>query len=84
MPHFKTTIREPPLIVVSELHTKLTSTQYTVQVLRLLSLDLSLELKNQKSYRGKGGNRINKGDCLLTDCNVTGTGTDSGTPDSDK
>ena len=32
----------------------------------------------QKSYKGKGGIRINKGDCLLTDCNVTGT--DTGTP----
>ncbi len=32
----------------------------------------------QRSYKGKGGKRINKGDCLLTDCNVTGT--DTGTP----
>ncbi len=27
----------------------------------------------QKAYRGKGGVKIVKGDCLLTDCNVTGT-----------
>jgi hypothetical protein len=32
----------------------------------------------QKSYKGKRGKRINKGECLLTDCNVTGT--DTGTP----
>jgi hypothetical protein len=33
----------------------------------------------QKAYRGKGGRAVIKGDCLLTDCNVTGT--DAGTPD---
>jgi hypothetical protein len=32
----------------------------------------------QKSYKGKGGKCINKGDCLLTDCNVTRA--DTGTP----
>jgi hypothetical protein len=26
----------------------------------------------QRSYKGKGGSKITKGDCLLTDCNVTG------------
>ena len=31
---------------------------------------------------GKGGKRVNKGDCLLMDCNVTGT--DTGTPDKPK
>jgi hypothetical protein len=37
----------------------------------------------QRSYRGKGDVRVNKGDwCLLTDCNVTGT--DVGTPDKPK
>ncbi len=36
----------------------------------------------QKSYRGKGGKRVNKGECILTDCNVTGT--DVGTPDKPK
>ena len=36
----------------------------------------------QRAYRGKGGTRIVKGDCLLTDCNVTGT--DVGTPDKPK
>lgn len=36
----------------------------------------------QKSYRGKGGQRITKGDMILTDCNVTGTNT--GTPDKPK
>jgi hypothetical protein len=36
----------------------------------------------QKAYRGKGGRAVQKGDCLLTDCNVTGT--DSGTPDKPK
>lgn len=36
----------------------------------------------QKAYRGKGGVKIVKGDCLLTDCNVTGT--DVGTPDKPK
>jgi hypothetical protein len=36
----------------------------------------------QKSYRGKGGVKVAKGDCLLTDCNVTGT--DIGTPDKPK
>ena len=36
----------------------------------------------QRAYRGKGGRRIVKGDCLLTDCNVTGT--DVGTPDKPK
>ncbi len=36
----------------------------------------------QKGYRGKGGHRVQKGDCLLTDCNVTGT--DTGTPDKPK
>ena len=36
----------------------------------------------QKAYRGKGGKAIIKGDCLLTDCNVTGT--DTGTPDKPK
>jgi hypothetical protein len=33
----------------------------------------------QRAYRGKRGTRIVKDDCLLTDCNVTGT--DVGTPD---
>ena len=32
----------------------------------------------QKAYRGKGGVKVVEGDCLLTDCNVTGT--DVGTP----
>ena len=32
--------------------------------------------------RGKGGKRVNKGDCVLTDCNVTGTNV--GTPDKPK
>ena len=36
----------------------------------------------QRSYRGKGGIRIKKGDMTLTDCNVTGT--DTGTPDKPK
>jgi hypothetical protein len=36
----------------------------------------------QKVYRGKGGVKIVKGDCLLTDCNVTGT--DVGSPDKPK
>jgi hypothetical protein len=36
----------------------------------------------QKAYRAKGGHRVQKGDCLLTDCNVTGT--DTGTPDKPK
>jgi hypothetical protein len=36
----------------------------------------------QRGYRGKGGVRVNKGDCLLTDCNVTGT--DIGSPDKPK
>ncbi len=36
----------------------------------------------QKAYRGKGGKSVHKGDCLLTDCNVTGT--DAGTPDKPK
>jgi hypothetical protein len=36
----------------------------------------------QKSYKGKEGTRIKKGDCLLTDCNVTGT--DTGSPDKSK
>ena len=36
----------------------------------------------QRAYRGKGGTRVVKGDCLLTDCNVTGT--DVGTPDKPK
>jgi hypothetical protein len=36
----------------------------------------------QKAYRGKGGIVVKKGDCLLTDCNVTGT--DIGTPDKPK
>jgi hypothetical protein len=36
----------------------------------------------QKAYRGKGGKSVLKGDCLLTDCNVTGT--DAGTPDKPK
>ena len=36
----------------------------------------------QKYYRGKGGVKVTKGDCLLTDCNVTGT--DIGTPDKPK
>jgi hypothetical protein len=27
----------------------------------------------QRAYRGKGGIKVVKGDCLLTDCNVTGT-----------
>ena len=36
----------------------------------------------QKAYRGKGGTAVVKGDCLLTDCNVTGT--DTGTPDKPK
>ena len=36
----------------------------------------------QKAYRGKGGVKVVKGDCLLTDCNVTGT--DIGSPDKPK
>jgi hypothetical protein len=36
----------------------------------------------QRGYRGKEGRLIKKGDCLLTDCNVTGT--DIGTPDKPK
>jgi hypothetical protein len=36
----------------------------------------------QRAYRGKGGVKVVKGDCLLTDCNVTGT--DVGTPDKPK
>jgi hypothetical protein len=36
----------------------------------------------QKAYRGKGGVKVVRGDCLLTDCNVTGT--DVGTPDKPK
>ena len=36
----------------------------------------------QKTYRGKGGVKVVKGDCLLTDCNVTGT--DIGSPDKPK
>ncbi len=36
----------------------------------------------QKAYRGKGGKAVIKADCLLTDCNVTGT--DTGTPDKPK
>jgi hypothetical protein len=36
----------------------------------------------QKAYRGKGGKAVKKGDCLLTDWNVTGT--DTGTPDKPK
>jgi hypothetical protein len=36
----------------------------------------------QKAYRGKGGRYVQKGDCLLTDCNVTGT--DPGTADKPK
>ena len=36
----------------------------------------------QKAYRGKGGLRVQKGDLMLTDCNVTGTTT--GTPDKPK
>jgi hypothetical protein len=36
----------------------------------------------QKAYRGKGRVKVVRGDCLLTDCNVTGT--DVGTPDKPK
>ncbi len=36
----------------------------------------------QKAYRAKGGVKVVKSDCLLTDCNVTGT--DVGTPDKPK
>jgi hypothetical protein len=36
----------------------------------------------QRGYHGKGGVRVNKGDCLLTDCNVTGS--DIGSPDKPK
>jgi hypothetical protein len=36
----------------------------------------------QKAYRGKSGKAVQKGDCVLTDCNVTGT--DPGTPDKPK
>ena len=36
----------------------------------------------QRTYRGKGGRVIKKGECILTDCNVTGT--DTGTPDKPK
>jgi hypothetical protein len=36
----------------------------------------------QRSYKGKGGSKVTKGGCLLTDCNVTGT--DTGTPDKPK
>jgi hypothetical protein len=36
----------------------------------------------QRAYRGKGGIKVVKGDCLLTYCNVTGT--DVGSPDKPK
>jgi hypothetical protein len=36
----------------------------------------------QKAYLGKGGVKVVRGDCILTDCNVTGT--DVGTPDKPK
>ena len=36
----------------------------------------------QRGYQGKGGRVVKKGDCVLTDCNVTGT--DTGTPDKPK
>jgi len=36
----------------------------------------------QRAYLGKGGKSVQRGDCLLTDCNVTGT--DRGTPDKPK
>jgi hypothetical protein len=36
----------------------------------------------QRGYKGKGGRAVKKGDCILTDCNVTGT--DTGTPDKPK
>ena len=36
----------------------------------------------QRGYRGKGGRAVKKGECILTDCNVTGT--DIGTPDKPK
>ena len=36
----------------------------------------------QKSYRGKGGVMVKKGDFVLTDCTVTGT--DTGSPDKPK
>ena len=36
----------------------------------------------QKTYRGKSGKTVKKGDCVLTDCNVTGT--NQGTPDKPK
>jgi hypothetical protein len=36
----------------------------------------------QKAYRAKGGKAVKRGDCLLTDCNVTGT--NQGTPDKPK
>jgi hypothetical protein len=36
----------------------------------------------QRSYRGKGGLGVKKGDMILTDCNVTGT--DTGSPDKPK
>ena len=36
----------------------------------------------QRGYRGKGGRQVQKGDLILTDCNVTGT--DVGTPANPK
>jgi hypothetical protein len=36
----------------------------------------------QRSYTGKGGTKVAKGDYILTDCNVTGI--DTGTPDKPK
>ncbi len=36
----------------------------------------------RKAYRGKGGKDVQKSDCVLTDCNVTGTY--AGTPDKPK
>jgi hypothetical protein len=44
----------------------------------------AFKVVRQRVYRGKGGVKVVKGDCLLTDCNVTGTGTDVGTPDKPK
>ncbi len=49
----------------------------------LIGLNLCQAFKvAQKAYRGKGGVKVVKGDCLLTDCNVTGT--DIGSPDKPK
>ncbi len=43
---------------------------------------LLIGLNRCQAFKVAGGTRIVKGDCLLTDCNVTGT--DVGTPDKPK